>query len=300
LCRPAFLAALTSGFLFASPAVAAPKWPLPEGIESVEVNGYDMAYQETGFGVPIVLVHGALNDYRVWYAQVPEFSKKYRVVAVSLRHYYPEKWDGRGDDFRISQHASDVANFIKKLNLGKVHLLGHSRGGAVVLNVATEHPEVIRTLILEDASGMETLLPDTPESQKLAAETKESNDTLKKNLATGDVDMAARVFIDSLGGSGTWAKRSPDQKQVLFDNLGTAVAAAGERPPITCAQIQKFDFPILLLNGERSPKTVRRDVRGDEKVQEHRGADLDPECRPRDESGESASVQCRGVGFSCA
>jgi len=60
--------------------------------------------------------------------------------------------------------------------------------------------------------------------------------------------------LKTQAGSDTWAKRSPDQKQVLFDNLGTAVAAAGERPPITCAQIQKFDFPILLLNGERSPK----------------------------------------------
>ena len=254
LSRSAIWTALILGFLFASPVGAAPKWPLPEGIKSVEVNGYDMAYKETGSGVPIVLVHGALNDYRVWYAQEPEFSKKYRVIAVSLRHYYPEKWDGHGDGFSISQHATDIANFIKKLNLGKVHLLGHSRGGAVVLNVAKEYPEVIKTLILEDASGMETLLPETPESQKLAAETKGLIDTFKKNLATGDIDMAARVFTDSLGGPGAWAKRAPDQKQILFDNLGTVLGDAGDRPVTTCAQIQKFDFPILLLTGERSPK----------------------------------------------
>jgi esterase len=254
LSRPAIWAALLSGFLFASSAGAAPKWPLPEGVKSVEVNGYDMAYHETGSGMPIVLVHGSLNDYRVWYAQVPEFAKNYHVIAVSLRHYYPEKWDGHGDGFSVSDHASDVANFIKKMNLGKVHLLGHSRGGAVALNVAKQYPEVIRTLILEDASGMETLLPETPESQKLAAETQETIDTLKKNLATGDTDMAARVFVESLSGPGSWAKRPPEQKQILFDNMGTALADTGERLPTTCAQIQKFDFPILLLNGERSPK----------------------------------------------
>jgi pimeloyl-ACP methyl ester carboxylesterase len=157
-----------------------------------------------------------------------------------LRHYYPERWDGHDDRFSISQHASDVANFIKTMNLGKVHLLGHSRGGAVVLNVATQHPEVIRTLILEDASGMETLLPETPESQKLAAETKETIDTLNKNLATGDVDMAARVFVDSLGGPGTWAKRAAGEKQMLIDNVGTALGDTGERPAITCVQIQFF------------------------------------------------------------
>jgi len=245
---------MISVLMFTLPVQAAPEWPLPEGIKTVAVNSYDMAYQESGSGLPLVLVHGALNDYRVWYAQVPEFAKKYRVFAVSLRHYYPEKWNGRGDAFSIGQHVSDVAAFIKNLNLGKVHLLGHSRGGAVVLNVAKQHPEVIRTLILEDASGMETLLPDTPEGKELAAEIVVRGETLRRNLATGNRELAAEVFVDSLSGPGAWAKRTPEQKQLIFDNLSTVTADSSDRPPTTCAQIQKFDFPILLLNGERSPK----------------------------------------------
>jgi hypothetical protein len=52
--------------LVALPANAGPKWSMPQGVKSIEVNGYDMAYQETGSGTPIVLVLGALNDYRVW------------------------------------------------------------------------------------------------------------------------------------------------------------------------------------------------------------------------------------------
>ena len=238
---------------FSLPAIATPKWPIPDGLKTIEVNGYDMAYQETGSGTPLVIVHGALNDYRVWYAQVPEFSKAYRTIVVSLRHYYPEKWSGVGDDFSITQHASDVAALIKNLNLGRVHLLGHSRGGAVALNVARFYPEVIRTLTLEDASGMESLLPDTPESRKLAAETKALADTLRANLATGDIEKAAREFVDSLSGQGAWDKRSGEQKQITLDNMGTATDS-GERPKVTCADIQKFNFPILLLNGERSPK----------------------------------------------
>ena len=239
--------------MFVTSAQAEPKWPLPKDVKTVEVNGYEMAYQETGSGSPLVLVHGALADYRVWYAQVPEFAKTYRVIAVSLRHYYPEKWDGKGDDFSIEQHATDVVAFIRKLNLGKVHLLGHSRGGAVVVNVAKQSPDVIRTLILEDASGLETLLPETPETRKLAAETKPPGETLARNLATGNLELAAQVFADSQGGPGTWSKRTPEQKQIVFDNLGTALKATG-RPPTTCEQIVKFNFPILLLNGERSPR----------------------------------------------
>jgi len=58
---------------------------------------------------------------------------------------------------------------VRALDHGPVHLLGHSRGGAVVHNVAARHADVIRTLILVDASGLEDLLPDTPESRALAA-----------------------------------------------------------------------------------------------------------------------------------
>ncbi len=242
-----------SALFLPAPIPAAPKWPIPEGIKTVEVNGYDLAYQETGSGTPLVLVHGSLNDYRVWYAQVPEFSKRYRTIAVSLRHYYPEKWNGVGDDFSILQQASDVAALIQKLNLGKVHLLGHSRGGAVALNVARLYPEVIRTLILEDAGGLESLLPDTPEGAKLAAESKASREKLRANLATGDVEKAAREYTNGLSGPGAWEKRSAEQRQITLDNMGTATDS-GERPKVSCSDIQKFNFPVLLLNGERSPK----------------------------------------------
>jgi pimeloyl-ACP methyl ester carboxylesterase len=235
------------------PAVAAPKWSIPDGIKTIDVNGYDMAYQETGSGIPLVLVHGSLTDYRTWNAQVPDFSKAYRTISVSLRHYYPEKWNGIGDDFSITQHASDVAALIKNLNLGKVHLLGHSRGGAVVLHVAKLYPEVIRTLILEDAAGMESILPDSSESKTLAAKGAEIRKALRANIAGGDMDKAAREFTDGWNGPGSWEKLPAATKQMVLDNLGTGIAI-DERPKISCADIQNFTFPVLTLTGERSPK----------------------------------------------
>jgi pimeloyl-ACP methyl ester carboxylesterase len=171
-------------------------------VKTVGVAGYPIAYQETGSGVPLVLVHGAVNDYRIWYAQVPEFSKYFRVISLSLPHYYPEKWDGQGGGFLITDHANAVAGLIKALDLGKVHLLGHSRGGAVALNVARLHPEVIRTLTLADASGLESLLPDTPESRKTAAEGKALAENLRRTFLAGQSERAAREFIDALGGPG--------------------------------------------------------------------------------------------------
>ena len=234
------------------PAVAAPKWPIPDGIKTIEVNGYDMAYQDAGSGIPLVLIHGMWADYRTWDTQVSVFSKAYRTIAVSLRHHYPEKWNGVGDDYSVPQHASDVAALIKKLNLGRVHLLGHSRGGPVALTVASFHPELIRTLILEDA-GMESIMPETPEKQKRMAAMKARGANVRANLAAGEPEKAAQEWMDSWGGPGTWEKIPAKWKQNLLDNVGTATDS-GERGEVSCADIQKFNFPILLLNGERSPK----------------------------------------------
>jgi esterase len=233
------------------PAVAAPKWPIPDGIKTIEVNGYDMAYQETGSGTPLVLIQGAMTDYRTWDTQVPDFSKAYRTIAVSLRHFYPEKWNGDGDDFSVAQHASDVAVMIKKLNLGKVHLLGHSRGGSVALAVASLYPEVIRTLILQDAN-MLPLMPETPEKQKWMASAKAGSDRVRANLATGGREKAAQEWMDYTR-PGTWEEAPARVKQIILGNIGT-FTESGERGNISCADIQKFNFPILLLSGEKSPK----------------------------------------------
>ena len=106
-----------------------PKWSIPSDVKWIEINGYPMAYQDSGAGAPLILVHGSLCDYRMWPCQLEAFSKKHRVLNVSLRHYFPELWNGAGNDFSVAHHAQDVGVFIQKLALGPVHLLGHSRRG---------------------------------------------------------------------------------------------------------------------------------------------------------------------------
>src|SRR5262245_20399332 len=103
-----------------------PSWPIPSEIKWEAINGYAMAYRDAGNRTPVVLVHLATNDYRAWDAQFKVLSETYRVIAVSLREYYAERWDGVGTDFLIEQHAQDVAALIRKLSVGKVHLVGHS------------------------------------------------------------------------------------------------------------------------------------------------------------------------------
>jgi pimeloyl-ACP methyl ester carboxylesterase len=235
------------------PDVADLCWPTGERTQLIEVDGCRIAYVEAGAGSPaVLLVHGSTSDYRSWQHQVGPFAEHYRTIAVSLRHCYPECWNGLGDDFTVEQHAADLAAFIGGKRLGPVHLIGHSRGGAVALDLALRRPELIRTLVLLDPGALEALLPETPEGQEMARETAEMFARLQDDLEKGDVEIAARHFVDALGGPGTWSRRTQEQRQLVLDNIHTGPACA-QRPTFTAAQIASLAVPILVLTGSGSP-----------------------------------------------
>jgi esterase len=228
-----------------------PKWPIPSDAKWVEVNGYPMAYQDNGTGNPIVLVHGSFSDYRVWPAQLEPFSKKHRVLNISLRHYFSEVWDGAGRDFSIAQHADDVGKFIQNMALGPVHLLGHSRGGAVVIETAKKYPDLIRTLILSDASaGLE--LPETEDNLKATAFRSNLFADLRADAAKGNVEGGAARFMNRLNGAGTWESLPPERQKGVLQNVWTALVE-DPLPLTTDEELRKFKFPVLMVTGEKSP-----------------------------------------------
>jgi hypothetical protein len=61
-------------------------------MQTLRVNGYDMAYLEVGQqanqGPPLVCVHGSLCDFRIWSAVLGPLTRRHRVIAVSLRHFF--------------------------------------------------------------------------------------------------------------------------------------------------------------------------------------------------------------------
>ncbi len=99
------------------------------------VNGHDMAYIDIGRGPVIVCVHGSLGDFRVWSGQLGPLSRAHRAIAASLRHFFPDHWAGTERTYTIAQHVDDMIAFIAALGVGKVHLMGHSRGGHIAFRM---------------------------------------------------------------------------------------------------------------------------------------------------------------------
>lgn len=229
-----------------------PAWSIPDELSWQPVNGYPLAYRDLGQGLAIVLVHGSVTDYRTWKPQLDAFSQSHRVIAMSLRHFYPEAWKGEGTTFSIEQHADDVAKLIKRLNLGRVHLVGWSRGGAVAIEIAKAHPGLIRTLILEDASIL-MRFEDTSDAQKAVKAASSLVGALQENFRVGGPEKAAEGYFDALIGAGAWQKAPPATRQMILQNIYTAVGDKS-RPNTTCDDLQRFEFPVLMLTGEKSPE----------------------------------------------
>ncbi len=229
---------------------------------SCDVNGYRMHYVDSGAGSPVVLIHGSLCDYRYWPLQGKVFSRYHRVLTPSLRHYYPERWDGRGNGFTLEQHAADIAAFIRELDLGPVHLVGHSRGGYLAFQLACEHPELLRSTVLAEPGGdLDGSMQAPDEDEPSQLDPTMISGALKK-LREGDVDGGLALFLDTVSGPGTW-DRSPEKfRDAARDNAYTLIGQVNDRPRrYTREQAQSIRLPVLLVGGSRSPAPFPQIIR---------------------------------------
>lgn len=228
---------------------------LPPDIKTLRVDGYEMAYLERGTGAPVVLVHGTLSDYRTWSGQTDAFSERFRTIAVSLRRYYPDRWDGKGDYTSLGQHASDLATFIAALGAGPVHVVGHSRGGGVVLIMASSRPDLVRSVVLMDPTPLQALLPQTAAAATEAEKRRQFIAAAVERLDQGDVDGGLERFIDGVLAPGAWQKMPDRQKQVIRDNAYSIKSLPTDaREPFSCADAGRIAKPALLVTGEKSPR----------------------------------------------
>ena len=125
----------------------------------ISANGLELAYARVGDGPPIVFVHGAAEDGRVWQPQLAALADEFTVVA------WDEPGAGRSSDvpagFRLVDYASCLAALIGRLELGPSHLAGLSWGSTLVLELYRHHPELVATLILAGGyAGWKGSLPE--------------------------------------------------------------------------------------------------------------------------------------------
>jgi len=112
------------------------------------VPGARLAYEVTGQGPAVVLVHGFGLDMRMWDQQVEHLAPRFRVVRYDCRGFGAS---GPFDPAIPYTHAGDLAALLDHLAIGQAVLAGLSFGGRVVLQAALAGPARVRGLALLDA-----------------------------------------------------------------------------------------------------------------------------------------------------
>lgn len=219
-------------------------------------SGVRMPYVLRGAGEPLLFVHGSLCDYRYWNAQAAALSQHYQCVSVSLSHYWPGAATDLLAPFSWWSHVAELAEFITALNIGPVHLVGHSRGGCVAFQLAREYPHLVKTLTLADPGGplhVDGMADPAPAP---------AVDALRARAAAlieaGDVEGGLELFVDSVSLPGIWRKSPPAFRAMAIDNAATLPKQFRDPlPAYTRAAAASIACSTLLIAGAKSPQVYR-------------------------------------------
>jgi pyruvate dehydrogenase E2 component (dihydrolipoamide acetyltransferase) len=120
----------------------------------IEAGGRRLRVLDLGSGdaTPVVFIHGFGGDLNSWMFTQPALAEGRRAIAHDLPgHGGADKEVGAGD---AEMFAAAVADTLAALGLDRVHLVGHSMGGAIALAVAARRPERVASLTLIATAGL--------------------------------------------------------------------------------------------------------------------------------------------------
>jgi pimeloyl-ACP methyl ester carboxylesterase len=111
-----------------------------------DVNGLHMYYEEHGTGTPLLLLHGGVMAIDLaWAELIPVLAADYRVIAVEYQGH------GRTADIdrpiTLTNLAADMVALLDHLGIDRAHVVGHSLGGGIALEMAVRHPDRVLSIV---------------------------------------------------------------------------------------------------------------------------------------------------------
>jgi 3-oxoadipate enol-lactonase len=229
-------------------------------------NGISMNYELIGSGRCLTLIHGAGDNLNAWFNQVPAFSQRYRVLTYDVRgHGQTEMTE---EELTTELWVDDLYALLKGLNISETFLLGHSMGGAIALQFAVTHPEMIKALILSN-SAMATRRSEE-EMREMQAHRQAQIEAIKKEGMEAEYrDRLTRMF------SPGFVKKNPEAVEqyrlILLQNKPEGYLRVMQRMgrPGTSPDLSKISCPTLIITGEHDPfsgpaaaKATQQTIRG--------------------------------------
>ena len=207
-----------------------------------------ISYSDIGKGKAIVLLHGFLENQKMWQDLVPELSKKHRVITLDLLGH--GETECMGYVHSMEDNADVVQAVLSKLRIRKAVFTGHSMGGYVALAYAELYPEKIRGLVLLNSTS------------KADSEERKANRNRAIKVVKKDYTTFIRLSITNLF--------SPDNIEPLVDEIEKVKIEALKTPlqgvvaSLEGMKIRKdrevllhlTPYPKMLILGKKDPVLI--------------------------------------------
>ncbi|MEZ4647131.1 MAG: 2-succinyl-6-hydroxy-2,4-cyclohexadiene-1-carboxylate synthase [Chloroflexota bacterium] len=232
------------------------------------INGVTYAYEITGQGDPLLLLHGFTGSSQSWAEHVPALAQHYRVITLDILGHGRSASPADPARYTMEKVAEDVTAVLQQLEareghntrqspLANLSLLGYSMGGRLALYFAVHYPQLLRALILESASpGLET--------EHARAERRDRDHALAERIERDGMVP----FVDYWETLPLWASQqqlAPQQRAALRQQrlqnnpVGLANSLRGMgtgAQPSLWPSLADLSLPVLLLVGELDEKFV--------------------------------------------
>jgi len=210
----------------------------PASTGYADVNGLHLYHEEHGeVGSPLILLHGGMLSIELNFAElIPRLAQRHRVIAVELQGH------GRTADIdrtiSPSNSAADVVALLDHLDIDRAHVLGHSMGGAVAMELAVSHPNRVLSVVpISITVRTEGMHADFSDPEAMATSTR---------MPTAD-DMSAM--------KSTYERLSPHPEH--FDAfLATLSASQEDLRGWSDEQLAAVTTPVMFVVGDHDFTTI--------------------------------------------
>jgi non-heme chloroperoxidase len=218
----------------------------------VLVGDVELHYTEQGTGESLILLHGGQGDFRSWPRQIEALAATYRVISYSRRYHYPNTNPLNSSSHNALIDASDLAGFIDILKLGPVHLVGTSYGAFTALAFATNHPELVRTMVLAEPPVLQWATGTTRGAERYHEFMTTIHEPAGKAFAAGDSTGAMRIFIDRFDGPGAFDSLPAERRRTVMQNalfFKAITASSDPFPNLSKDKVSALTMPVLIIRG---------------------------------------------------
>ncbi|MCK8828178.1 alpha/beta hydrolase [Natroniella acetigena] len=200
----------------------------------------------------LVLIHGGFsNGYLTWKRQIDTLAEDYRLIICDRRGH--GKSPQQPQPYTIAQDAQDIITILNEAGVDSFHLIGHSYGGLVAIELANNLADQILTLHLLEPPYL-SLLPNDPDVSSL---NKKIKSLFQQGSELGVEGVAEGFFMTIIGAqavkqlqdSPAWQKIINETERLLAEKY------SGEYP---ADRIKNLSLPAYIYTGGRSHPGLRK------------------------------------------